>query len=190
MVKSNNLEKKEWKTMSLDVCLDGTSAVYEDNILTVKGKKGDVAKKLRYPFVEITVEDNKVVVGTKKYGKRTKKIMFTYVAHIKNMVKGANEGFVYKLVVVFSKFPVTVEIKGNKLAVKNLLGEKVPRVLDIPESVSVKVNGKYITVEGIDKEKTGQVAANIEQLCKYNHLDRRVVQDGIYITEKPGRVFN
>lgn len=189
MVSKQQKAKKEWSSLYVEVDLEETSAKYDGKAITVEGPKGTITKKLRYPTVSIKVEDGKVVIGTDKLTKREKKIISTYRAHIKNLVKGVREGFEYKLVVVFSKFPMTVEHKGNEFIVKNLLGEKVPRVMKVPEGVEVDVKGKDIYVRGIDKELVGQCAANIEQLCKVTHLDRRVVQDGVFITSKPHREY-
>jgi len=183
-------KKKEWTSFSVEVPLNETKAVYEANVLSVEGPKGAVSKRLKYPNVAIKVEGGNVVLSTERLTKREKKIIFTYRAHINNMVKGATEGFEYKLAVVYAKFPMTVEMKGDEFVVKNLLGEKVPRVIKVPvNDVEVNIAGKEIVVTGIDKEKTGQVAANIEQLCRITHLDRRVVQDGIYITKKPHKEY-
>ena len=181
--------KKEWQSFSLEVPVEGTTFTYNEGIVTIKGAKGEVSKALRYPHVYIKQDGDNIVVGTNRYTKREKKIIFTYVAHLRNLIKGVTEGFTYKLVVVYAKFPMTVALKGKTFEVKNLLGEKVPRTFEVPADVTVKVAGKDVTVEGIDKEKTGTVAAKIEQLCRITHLDRRVVQDGIFITEKPHKVY-
>ncbi len=184
------MAKKEWKTLEISVPFtEGVTAVYEDGVLTVKGPKGEVSKKLKYPWVYIEVKAGEIVVGTKHLSQREKKIIFTYRAHVKNMVAGITEGFEYNLVVVYAKFPITAGVSGSKFEVKNLLGEKVPRTVEIPSDVKVNVNGKDITVTGIDKERVGQVAASLEQLTRINHLDRRVIQDGIFITKKPHRSY-
>ncbi|MFW5704483.1 MAG: 50S ribosomal protein L6 [Nanoarchaeota archaeon] len=181
--------KKVWKPLSLSVPLSGTKAIYEGGVITIEGPKGSVSKKLRYPGISFKVEGDEVVISTEKFDKNKRKNMFTYEAHIKNLVKGVTEGFTYKLAVVYAKFPVTVELKGDVFTVKNLLGEKVPRTCKVYPDVKVEIKGKDITITGIDKERTGQMAAMIEQLTRINHLDRRVIQDGIYITAKPHRVY-
>lgn len=182
---------KEWKTLEERVSLpSGVTAVYDKRTLTVKGPKGEISKLLKYPNVYIRVEGNEVAIGTERFSKDEKKIIFTYVAHLNNLIKGVTEGFEYNLVVVYAKFPITVELKGTTFSVKNLLGEKVPRSVQVSKDVKVEINGKDITVTGIDKELVGQTAANFEQLCRITHLDRRVIQDGIYITKKPHKRYS
>lgn len=178
--------EKVWQEYSINVELaEGVTAKYENSTLIVTGAKGEVSKRLRYPRIEVLVNGNEVVIETKRFSKSLKKIMHTYRAHIKNLVLGVSEGYEYNLKVVYAKFPMTVETKNQELIVKNLLGEKVPRVVKLPTTVKVEVKGEDITVTGIDKEECGRVAALIEQSTRINHLDRRVVQDGIYITKKP-----
>jgi large subunit ribosomal protein L6 len=189
MVSKQQKAKKEWNSLYVEIPLEGTAATFTDGILIINGEKGEVSKKLKYPNVIVKVEGDNVLIGTDKLSKREKKIIFTYKAHVTNMVKGVKDGFEYNLVIVFAKFPMTVTISDDTLTVKNLLGEKVPRSVKIPSDVKVTVNGKDIKVTGIDKERCGQVAASIEQLCRITHLDRRVIQDGIYITKKPHREY-
>ena len=102
--------------------------------------------------------------------------------------KGVEEGFEYKLRAVYSHFPMTLKVEGNKMTISNLFGEKVPRVAKLPWSpseVEVKVENKTeVTVKGSDREKVGQTAANIERACKVKKRYPRVFRDGIYITSK------
>lgn len=191
MASKQEKAKKVWSTLYLDEEMpQGVSAhVTEESVLTVKGPKGEVSKLLRYPKINIKVEGQKIIVGTDKLTQNEKKIIFTYLAHIRNLIKGVTEGFEYRLVVVYAKFPISVELKGQVFTVKNLLGEKVPRTCIFSKDVKVEIKAKEIFVSGIDKEKTGQVAASIEQLTRITHLDRRVIQDGIFITNKPHRAY-
>lgn len=184
-------EKKVWRSLEAKVPLgEGVSATYEGFVLTLKGPKGEVSKILKYPNVTLCVEDSAVVIKTDRLTQRQRKMISTYEAHVKNLNVGVTEGFTYELVVVYSKFPITVELKGDVFTVKNLLGEKVPKTYKVPSDVKVEIKGgKEIVVSGIDKEKCGQVAASLEQLTRITHMDRRVIQDGIFITKKPHRAY-
>ena len=190
--KTRPIPTKEWKTVEYTVEVpQGTQVMYNFPNITVKADKGEITRKLRYPNVEIIVDGNQVKITTSRFSQKLKKIMLTYRAHINNMIKGVNEGFEYKLKVVYAKFPMTVEMKDGVFQVKNFLGEKVPRVVKVPASFGVKVDikGEEISVTGIDKEACGKVAALIEQSTRITHMDRRVIQDGIYITNKPHRAY-
>ena len=172
--------------MELEVPLqEGVTANYQDYVLSVSGPKGETSKYLKYPNVDITVDDNSIKISTQYLSKRERKIIKTYKVHVENLIKGVVEGFEYKLRVVYEKFPVTVENNNGVFSIKNLLGEKHPRTMNLPEDVTVDVKGSEITVKGINKERCGQIAASLEQLSRFSHMDRRVVQDGIYIVEKP-----
>ena len=77
-----------------------------------------------------------------------------------------------------------VGVKGNTVIIDNYLGEKAPRKAAIVGETKVKVKGKDVSIEGIDKECVGQTAANIENSTSINNRDRRVFQDGIYVVNK------
>lgn len=155
--------------------------------LIVEGKKGKLERLFDYKKVDIRIENNKVVLEVNQGVKRDKTMLYTYEAHIKNMIKGVTEGFVYKMKIVSNHFPISVSISNGELIVKNLFGEKSPRKLKLYDDVKVKVEGEYIILEGINKERVGQQAANIEQLCNITNRDRRIFYDGIYIVEKAGK---
>lgn len=155
--------------------------------IAVKGPKGAMKRELYYPGVEIKAEGKKLIFACKKATKREKKMIYTYMAHIANMFKGVQTPWVYKLKVCTGHFPMTVNLSGNALLVKNFLGEKVPRKMILKQGVSVKVDGKDITVESIDKELAGATASEMELLTVVSKRDRRIFQDGIFIIEKAGK---
>jgi len=164
----------------VEVSLDGTT-------LTVKGEKGELKRKFKTDKIIFEIKDDKIIMGNKKATKKEKKMINTNISHIKNMIKGVREGFEYKLKAVFSHFPMTIEIKDDIAVIKNFIGEKVPRKVKLPKGVNVKINGQDITITSPDKEAAGQAAANLETITKIRLRDRRVFQDGIFMTNKAGK---
>ncbi|MCX7667595.1 MAG: 50S ribosomal protein L6 [Atribacterota bacterium] len=156
----------------------------EGRTVEVSGRKGVLRRTFGFPEVTIRQEDGKVIIEAPSSRRKMKAAVGTIKAHLKNMIKGVTEGFTYKLKVVYSHFPIKVEVKGNKVFIHNFLGEKYPRISEILEGVNVRVEGDEIIVSGIDKEAVGQTAANIEQATVIRYRDRRVFQDGCYIAEK------
>ena len=153
----------------------------------VKGPKGELTRRLYDPIIFMKVEEGKVKFNAKKNSKREKRQIGTFKAHIKNMFKGVGEGHVYKLKICSGHFPMNVSAAKGEFVVKNFLGEKVPRTVKIIEGVDVKLDGEIVIVESLNKEHAGQTAADIEQLCRITNRDRRIFQDGIYITNKDGK---
>ena len=164
----------------------GTQARTEGRTLVIKGKKGETKRLIFDPKMKMTIEGNEITLTVKRPSKREKRTINTNSAHIKNMVRGANEGHIYKLKLCASHFPATAAVSGKEFIVKNFLGEKIPRVLKIREGATVKIAGTEITVESTNIETAGQVSGSIEQLLRITNRDRRVFQDGIFIVEKPG----
>ncbi|MFH0936330.1 MAG: 50S ribosomal protein L6 [Candidatus Woesearchaeota archaeon] len=82
---------------------------------------------------------------------------------------------------------MNVSIKENNIIINNFLGEKIPRKAKILPNVKVDIQGDIIVLESNNKESAGQTAANIEQATRITNRDRRIFQDGIFITEKAGK---
>ena len=161
-----------------------------DHEVTIKGPKGTVKKELSYPNIHLKKDGNKVVLEPQnKFTKQQKRMINTFAAHLKNMVHGVQQGYEYQLKICFTHFPITVSVEKDTVVIKNFLGEKVPRKARILPHVKVEVKGDVVVVTGIEKEVTGQTAANIELATRITTLDRRVFQDGLWITEKPGRLL-
>ena len=161
---------------------EGVTAKVDDRlvILTKNGK--EIAKK--YEGFQIKSEADKLILFDEKATKNRKKMIKTLAAHLRNAVKGLSKDYEYTLKVCYVHFPVTLEQKGKEIIIKNFLGEKVPRIAKIPEGAIVKIDKDVITITSHDKEIAGQAAANIEKTTKVRYRDRRVFQDGIFITKK------
>jgi len=158
-----------------------------NGIFKAKGPKGESEKKISHPKVTTVVEGKTVILTTLKPTKKEKKIIGAFRVHLINMIKGVIEGYVYKLKVCSGHFPMTVSVGNNEFTIKNFFGEKIPRVLKIKKGASVKIEGSVVIVEGVDLDIVSQVAADIETLTRRTGFDRRIFQDGIYITEKAGK---
>lgn len=166
---------------------EGCTFTLNNKLMSVKGPKGELSRSVPDKKIKIDVKGNEVVLSYKNATKREKRMLLTTRAHINNLIKGVLEGFVYKLKICSGHFPMNVSLKGDVLEIKNFIGEKVPRTLKIGTGASVKINGDEIVVEALDKEVAGQTAASIEKLTKRPGFDKRIFQDGIYITEKDGK---
>lgn len=166
---------------------DGVAAALNGGFLSVKGAKGEIKRELKHHKISVKIGDKKILLESGKGTKEDKKILGSLTAHIKNMVKGSLHSHIYTLKICSGHFPMNVSIAGNKLVVKNFLGEKVPRVLQLKNGAEVKVEGDLIKVTSASKETAGQVAADIEQLTRRPGYDTRIFQDGLYLVNKGGK---
>ena len=167
---------------------EGVEIAVDEREILVKGPKGEIRKNFDYPrynkVVSISRSVNAVKVSSESDKRKIKAIVGTFSRHISNMILGVTKGFRCTMKVYYSHFPISVSVKGNEVHIKNFIGEKGARVANIVGSVSVNVGKDEIIVSGTDVESVGQTAANIEQACALSRRDRRIFQDGIFISEK------
>jgi large subunit ribosomal protein L6 len=153
----------------------------EGNKIIVTGDLGSVEKEFDPRLVKIEIKDGKPeVTPLVKNKRKAKMLQNTYLRLIEQMKVGVTKGYEQLMEVVYSHFPVTLEVKGDKLIIKNLYGERIPREAKIVGKTKVEVKGKTVRVFGIDKYEVFQTVANIMQACKQTKFDPRVFQDGIY----------
>jgi len=166
--------------------LEGISASIENGEMVMKKDSNEIRRKLD-PEISIKIEGNKVILEAKKARKNEKRKLGTLRGHIKNMVEGLNEGFEYELEICNVHFPMTVEYDKSKkeFTIKNILGEKYPRTLQIKEDVDVEIKAPKIYIRSHNIEKAGGVASLLEKLARVRNRDRNKFQDGIFITKKP-----
>jgi len=157
----------------------------EGNRIYVKGSKGEVGKEFKHPNVKIRVDNERVVITSDLKRKKIKAIMGTWKVLLNNMFLGVNRGWKSELKLVYSHFPVKLKVEEGKILMENFLGERKPRTLSIPEDIKIDVEKNLIFVTGTDKERVGQMAARIEEVTRVKGYDRRVFQDGCFITKKP-----
>ncbi|WP_256297184.1 50S ribosomal protein L6 [Haloarchaeobius salinus] len=166
---------------------DDVTAEMDHLDLTVEGPNGSVTRRLWYPDVSVSVEDDQVVVESDASDAKTNATVGTFESHISNMFHGVTDGWEYEMEVFYSHFPMKVQADGGEVVIENFLGEKAPRRTNIHGDTDVQVDGEELTLSGPDKEAVGQTAADIEQLTRVSGKDTRVFQDGVYITKKPAK---
>ncbi|MCQ2055917.1 MAG: 50S ribosomal protein L6 [archaeon] len=167
---------------------EGVLASMESNTMKVKGPKGELSRNFTHPTVSVVVEKDGIVVSCEYPNTKEKAMIGTFCAHIKNMIRGVTEGYIYTLKIVFSHFPMKATVKGNKIEISNYMGGHSLRYADIIGKCKVKISGADVTVEGCDIEAVGQTSANLERATSRRGFDKRVFQDGIYIVHKSHKV--
>ncbi len=165
---------------------EGVELKVSGRTVEVSGPKGKLTRTFDFQRVSIEAGGKKVLISSDSARRRTKAAVMTVRSHLRNMFKGVTEGFTYKLKVVYSHFPITVKVDGERkrVLIQNFIGERAPRVARIVGDVKVEVRGDEIIVNGINKDDVGQTAFNIEQATQVKYRDLRVFQDGCYITER------
>jgi len=164
---------------------DGIECSLKDKVLNCKKGSTELAKTINIPGIEVRLSGKTITFDCISGNKNDYKTIKSLIAHMKNFFAGFENKFVYKLESANVHFPMTLKVEGSRLMINNFLGEKKPRFAVIRPNVNVELKGAKITISSADKEAAGQTAANFEKATKIRNRDRRVFQDGIYITEKP-----
>jgi large subunit ribosomal protein L6 len=165
----------------------GCTFMFDKKNITVKGPKGEVTRKLPDKKIKIEQQNQELNLLYEQATKREKRMLFTTKAHIKNMLKGVQEGFTYKLKICSGHFPMNVSIKNDALEIKNFHWRKSTKNIKNKNRCNRKNKRRRNTVEALNKEIAGQTAGSIEKLTKRPGFDKRIFQDGIYIIEKDGK---
>ena len=153
---------------------EGVTVSVNGNDVTVKGPNGEVSKSFS-KLVSIKVDGQAVAVTARKNA-----LVNTVESIISSMAKGVTEGYKREMKLLYSHFPISVEVKGNEIAIKNFLGEKYPRKTYVAGNCKVEIKGQNVTVSGSDKQAVGQTIANMKSAMKIKEKDGRIFQDGIY----------
>lgn len=166
---------------------EGVTCTFTDMRLTCSRAGVSVSRAFAAPGTSLRVEGSSIVLACPRANRRTIAFIKTARAHVANMIAGLESPYVYELEICNVHFPMTTKVEGNRLVITNFLGEKEKRVAAILPSVHVDIKGQKVTVSSADLEAAGQTAANIEKATHIPKRDRRVFQDGIFITSKCGR---
>ena len=135
----------------------GTNVTIDGQNVTIKGSKGEMSWSV-HPDVMVNFEDNEIRVVPNAESKQSWAHAGTTRALLNNMVQGCTEGFQKKLTLIGVGY--RAQAKGKVLNLN--LGFSHPIDYDVPEGINIETPSQTeIVVSGTDKQRVGQVAAEI-----------------------------
>jgi large subunit ribosomal protein L6 len=153
-----------------------------ESAVSVKGANGTLSMELN-PDVELAQEDNTITVKPRSESRFSTAIAGTTRALLANMVEGVTKGFEKKLELRGVGYRASMEGKRLNL----VLGFSHPIVYEIPEGITVETPSQTeVIVKGNDKQKVGQVAAEIRRFRPpepYKGKGVRYVDERVVIKE-------
>lgn len=143
-----------------------TVSVGKDNVLTVKGKKGELKQTIDRD-ITVEVKDGQVSFNRPTDQIRHRALHGLYRALVANMVKGVTDGYERKLELIGVCFKASNQ--GNLLDLA--IGFSHNIIFEVPKELKVATQQKkgqnpISTLEGIDKQLAGQVTAKLRSLRK------------------------
>lgn len=162
----------------------GVSVTAENHMVSVKGPKGELTQRVS-SLISVNIEEKIVSVAQLEKTREAKAIYGTTRSLIANMLQGVSQNFSKDLLIEGVGFRATV--KGKVIDLE--LGYSHPIEHPIPEGVMVTVaDNVKIHIEGPDKQKVGQLAAEIKNYYPaepYKGKGVRIV--GEYVRRKEGK---
>ena len=152
--------------------------------ITVKGPKGELTHTLVMP-IGAEKNDDAIVITRPDDERDSRARHGLSRSLVNNMVVGVTQGFEKQLEIVGVGYRVTA--KGSSLDFS--LGFSHPVVIDPPEGITFRVDSPTkFTVAGIDKQKVGQIAANIRRLRKSDpYKGKGIRYEGEQVRRKVGK---
>ena len=140
----------------------GVTISVDGQDVAVKGPKGELALTIKAP-IAASVEENQVLVTRPDDERESRSLHGLTRTLIANQIVGVTTGYTKSLEVVGTGYRVAAKGSGVEFA----LGYSHPISVEPPAGISFTVEGNNkLTVNGIDKQAVGEVAANIRKLRK------------------------
>lgn len=138
----------------------GVELKFQGTTLVVKGPKGELSQDLN-PVINVAIGDSEVVVTRPNDQRQSRELHGLYRSLIANMITGVTEGFTRELDIVGVGYRCQANGKGLKLQ----LGFSHDVEISAIDGIEFEVpSATKIIIKGIDKQKVGQVAANIRSI--------------------------
>ena len=161
----------------------GVKVAVVGGVVSVSGSLGSNNRKFNDALLSVAADSNGVVIKAievKGLAKKARVAENALAKEIRNDIAGVTEYFEIEMKSVHAHFPLSVEAKGNTVQLKNMIGERAPRVVSVMGNTKVEVKGQNIRVYGTKLDDVTQTAANLRKASKIRRKDERVFQDGVY----------
>jgi len=131
----------------------------EDNLVVIKGPKGELSQRVR-PEIKIEMKEGKIFVSPKLETKKTKAFWGLTRTLLSNNIKGVVEGYEKKLEI--QGLGYKAEMEGENLILRVGFSNFIK--FEPPKGIKLAVDKNIIIVSGVSKELVGQVAAKIRKI--------------------------
>ena len=162
----------------------GVTAAVADGVLTVKGPKGTLTLIMR-DEISYIVEEGRIVVRPANDTKAARAFWGMQRTLVSNLVTGVTEGYTKVLEITGVGYRANSQGKNLKLQ----LGYSHDVDFAVPEGIEIKTpDNTTVEISGIDKQKVGQVAAEIRRWRKPEpYKGKGIKYRGEYIFRKEGK---
>jgi large subunit ribosomal protein L6 len=162
----------------------GVTADIANGVLTVKGPKGTLTLSLR-DEISYTVDGNAIIVKPANDTKSARAFWGMQRTLVDNLVVGVTEGYTKTLNITGVGYRATAQGKTLKLQ----LGYSHDVDFPVPEGIEIKTpDNTTVLISGIDKQKVGQVAAEIRRWRKPEpYKGKGIKYAGEFIFRKEGK---
>jgi large subunit ribosomal protein L6 len=138
----------------------GVKVTFADELMTVEGPKGKLTQKY-HPVIAFENNGGEITVSRANEEKQTKAFHGLYRNLLNNMVTGVSTGFTKTLVITGVGYKA--EVHGKLLVMS--LGYSNDIFVGIPDGLAIAADaGGKVTISGIDKQRVGELAAQIRRL--------------------------
>ncbi|MCM3719767.1 50S ribosomal protein L6 [Fictibacillus phosphorivorans] len=161
-----------------------TINVANDNTVSVKGPKGELSRKFNAD-IKINVQDNEITVERPSDHKEHRALHGTTRSVLNNMVIGVTNGYERALEIIGVGYRASKS--GNKLVLNVGYSHPVEIVPEQGIDIEVPSNTKVV-VKGIDKQRVGEVAANIRSVRSPEpYKGKGIRYEGEFVRRKEGK---
>jgi len=162
----------------------GVTATTEGRTLSVKGPKGTLSLQMREE-INYDISEDGISVQPANETKQARAFWGMQRTLVQNLVTGVSEGFTKVLEITGVGYRATAQGKSLKLQ----LGYSHDVNVDVPEGIEIKTpDNTTVEVSGIDRQKVGQVAAEIRRWRKPEpYKGKGIKYRGEYIFRKEGK---